>query len=461
MRGDSPRTQFALGPDGGRIAYQVVGSGPVDLVLVTDWASSIDLMWELPAVARFLDRLASVGRLILFDKRGNGASDRVPIESGAFGATVEQAAGDLLTVLDAVESERAAVVGSTFGCWPAVLFAATHPGRCARLVLQDCPPRLVRADDFPQGVAPAAIEAAVTAIGDDWGRGVALAASAPELVADTELRRAWGRYERLAVDRVFMANGWTQMSAIDLRAVLPLVRVETLVIAHPAADPISAGGAAAALTAELIPEAVFVPLDGTATFYWADDRVADEIVRFAGAGERPADDDERILAAVLFTDLVESTSQLSKLGDREWRALLERHDRLTDEILARFRGRLIDRAGDGLLAIFDGPARAVRCAQAICSELRALGLEARAGVHVGEVELAGDRARGIAIHIGSRVMALAGAGEVVVSRTVKDLTAGSGLEFVDRGTHQLKGVDEPWQTFVLAVGSSPWMSSRT
>lgn len=452
MRSDIPRTRFVFAPDGVRIAYQVVGSGQTDVVLVTDWASSIDLMWEIPQVERFLRRLAAVGRLILFDKRGNGASDRLPLEQGQFGATVEQAAGDLLTVLDAAESERAAVVGSTFGGWPALLFAATHPGRCARLVIQDSPPRLVRGDDFPQGLTMPAVEAAVASIEKDWGRGVGLAGGAPGLLADEDLRRACGRYERLAVDRTYMANGWAQMAAIDMRAVLPLIRVETLVIAHPAAEPISCGGGAAALTAEHISGATFLPLDGTATLFWADERVADEIVRFVAAEGQSTTDDDRILAAVLFTDLVGSTSQLAKVGDREWQELLDRHDQLTSEILARFRGRLIDRAGDGLLAIFDGPARGVRCAEAICSELRALGLEARAGVHVGEVELREDKARGIAVHIAARVMSLAQAGEVVVSRTVKDLTAGSGLRFTDRGMHQLKGVDEPWQVFALDAG---------
>ncbi|MGH2972658.1 MAG: alpha/beta fold hydrolase [Gaiellaceae bacterium] len=451
MRSDIPRTRFVNGPDGARIAYQVVGSGPVDVILVTDWASSIDLMWDIPQIERFLRRLASVGRLILFDKRGNGASDAAPIERGQFGATMEQAAGDLLAVLDAAESERAAVVASTFGGWPSLLFAATHPGRCARLVLQDCAPRLVRGDDYPQGVEASAVEAAVESIRSDWGRGLALVSGAPDLLADDDLRHAVARYERLAVERMFMAQAWMQMAEIDMRAVLPLIRAETLVIAHRAANPISGGGAGAALGAEQIPDATFVPLDGTAALYWADERVADEIVRFLATDEQAATADERVLAAVLFTDLVDSTSQLAEIGDRQWRELLDRHDRLTSEILDRFRGRLIDRAGDGLLAIFDGPARGVRCAQAICTEVRALGLEVRAGVHVGEVELCGDTVRGIAVHIAARVMGLADAGEVVVSRTVKDLTAGSGLRFADRGTHQLKGVDEPWQTYVLAA----------
>ncbi|HEY4413004.1 MAG TPA: adenylate/guanylate cyclase domain-containing protein [Gaiellaceae bacterium] len=230
------------------------------------------------------------------------------------------------------------------------------------------------------------------------------------------------------------------MSEIDVRAVLPLIRAETLVIAHPAANPIGGGGAAAALLAERIPGARFVPLDGTSVLYWADARVADEIVRFLATDEPSAISDERVLAAVLFTDIVGSTAQLAELGDRQWQDLLGRHDRLTSEILDRFRGRLIDRAGDGLLAIFDGPARGVR----------ALGLEARAGLHVGEIELRDDTVTGIAVHIAARVMGRAQAGEVVVSRTVKDLTAGSGLVFADRGTHRLKGIDEPWQTFVLA-----------
>jgi len=438
---------FAIAPDGAHIAYQVMGDGPDDLVLLTDWASSIDLMWELPQIERFLRRLASLGRLILFDKRGNGASDAAPIEHGRFGSTIEQAADDLLAVLDTVESERAALIANTYGGWPALLFAAAHPERCTSLSLLDGCARLMTSDDYPPGIDTATLDWAIEGVGAAWGRGVSLGPER-ELQADRELRRWYARYERLAVERTYMMQAWTQMGEIDLRSVLPLIRTETLVIAHDNANPLIGPGSGRYL-AERIPSATLLELDGTSTFFWADERNIEHVTRFLGAATDEHDDDDRALATVLFTDLVSSTRLVADMGDRRWRELLDAHDQLTEELISRFRGRLIGRTGDGLLATFDGPARAVRAGRAIGDEIRRLGVEVRVGLHAGEIVQRGDDIGGIAVHLAARVMSIAEAGEVVVSRTVKDLTAGSGLTFADRGIHQLKGIPDEWQLFTL------------
>ena len=447
MPRDLPRTRFATALDGAHIAYQVLGDGPEDVVLLTDWASSIDLMWELPQIERFLRRLASVGRLILFDKRGNGASDAAPIEHGRFGSTMEQAADDLLAVLDAVESERAALIANTYGGWPALLFAAAHPERCTRLALLDCCARLLTSEDYPPGIDPTMLKWAIDGISAAWGRG-ALLGTEGELQADKELRRWYARYERLAVERTYMVQAWTQMGEIDLRSILPLVRTQTLVIAHDQANPLIGAGSGRYL-AEHIPSATLLELDGTSSFFWADERNIEHLTRFLGAATDELDDDDRVLATVLFTDLVSSTQLAADMGDRRWRELLDAHDQLTGELISRFRGRLIARTGDGLLATFDGPARAARAATAICDEVRRLGVQVRVGLHAGEIVRRGDNVGGIAVHLAARVMSIAQGGEVVVSRTVKDLTAGSGLTFADRGTHQLKGIPEEWQLFTL------------
>jgi class 3 adenylate cyclase len=444
---DLPQTRFAIAPDGAHIAYQVVGDGPGDVVLVTDWASSIDLMWELPQIERFLRRLASVGRLILFDKRGNGASDAAPLEHGRFGSTMEQAADDLLTVLDAVESERAALIANTYGGWPALLFTAAHPERCTHLALLDSCARLLASDDYAPGIDTAMLTWAIEGISEAWGRG-ALLGTEGELQGDRELRRWYARYERLAVERTYMLQAWKQMGEIDLRSVLPLIRTQTLIIAHDQANPLIGAGSGRYL-AERIPSATLLELDGTSSFFWADERNIEHVTRFLGATTDELDDDDRVLATVLFTDLVSSTQLVADMGDRRWRELLDAHDQLTGELISRFRGRLIDRTGDGLLATFDGPARAMRAGIAICDEVRRLGVEVRIGLHAGEIVRRGDNVGGIAVHLAARVMSVAEGGEIVVSRTVKDLTAGSGLTFADRGIHQLKGIPDEWQLFTL------------
>ena len=438
---------FAIAPDAAHVAYQVVGDGGTDLVLSTDWASSIDLMWEEPRIERFLRRLASLGRLILFDKRGNGASDAAPIRQGEFGATMEQAAEDLLVVLDAVDSQRAVVVGNRYGGWPALMFAATHPDRCGRLVLVDCCARLISDVDYAPGIDTLTLDGAIEGVGARWGQGITLYTE-PDLWADHDLRQWYGRYERLSVERTYMLQGWKLMGEIDVRATLPTVQAPTLIVAHDQASPLVGGGGGAFL-AQHIPGSVLVELDGTSSLFWADERNVDQIVNFLGGSVDPAGDDDRVLATVLFTDLVSSTEMAASLGDRRWRELLDAHDQITGELVSRFRGRLIDRTGDGLLAVFDGPARAVRCAAAVCDDVRRLGVEVRAGVHAGEIELRGEGVGGIAVHLAARVMAVASSGEVVVSRTVKDLTAGSSITFTDRGIHDLKGIPDSWQLFSL------------
>ncbi len=451
---DSPDVRFANAPDGARLAYQVVGEGPRDLVLLTDWVSSIDLMWEQPRMERYLRRLAVHGRLVLFDKRGNGGSDHAPIVEGRFAATVEQAAEDLLAVLDAAGCERPDLISSTYGGWPALLFAATHPERCGRLVLQDACARQMAGEDYVHGIDKEAQATVVDGLLAGHGRGVGLFGWDPALREDSELRRWYGRYERLACDRAFIAEGWRRMGEIDLRAILPLIRTETLVIAH-AEGGLLMGPGSGSFLADNIGGARYVELIGPATPFFGDERISDEIDRFLGADPDTTVSDDRVLASVLFTDLVDSTPMAARLGDQRWRALLDDHDQLVDSRLSRFRGRLVKRTGDGILATFDGPARAVRCAEVICRDARRLGVEVRAGVHAGEIELRGDDVGGIAVHLAARVMGQAGPGEVVVSRTVKDLTAGSGLSFEDRGTRELKGVPEPWQLFALDARAEP------
>lgn len=441
-----PRTSFAFTPDGARVAYQVVGSGDRDVVFLTDWSHSIDLMWELPQIERFLRRLASVGRLILFDKRGNGASDGRLFGDEDFEGVFEQSAEDLLAVLDAVESERADLVASTAGGTTALLFAATHPERCGRLVLQDACPRIVASPDYPYGLDEAGLQFFVDGIRTGWGKGSLLSLQ-PDLFENRDLRMWCGRYERLAVERSWMLGAWEQIAVLDIRAVLPSVRAPTLLLVHDRAPGF--GNGHGRYLASQLPSAQLVELDGPGCLFWADEHIAEEAVAFLEAVPHAAVDENRILATIVFTDMVASTLNLAEMGDRRWRDFLDKHDELTGELVTRFRGRLVSRTGDGLVATFDGPARGVRCAEAMCGEVHGLGVDVRAGVHVGEIELRGEEIGGIAVHLAARVMSEADAGQVVVTRTVKDMTAGSGLAFDDLGLRELKGIPDPWQLLLL------------
>ncbi len=445
---DVPQIRYATAPNGARVAYQVIGDGARDILLSTNWLSSIDLMWDEPRYEHCLRRIASYGRLILFDKRGTGASDPLEVRDGAFDVSLlEQADEDMLVVLDEVDSARATVVGADLGGIAAIVFAATHPERTEALVLQDSCAKVTMAEDYPWGLAETAISAVIDAVREGWGTGVGLVALAPTLLEDPSSIQWCARYERLSVPPATMIASWEDAARVDVRAVLPLVRVPTLVLSHDANTLIPVGQGR--YLADQILDARHVELDGTDIWLFSDPRLADEISSFLGEASAPSYADDRVLAAVLLTDLVSSTTQLAQLGDRKWKELLEIHDRVSARAVDNHRGKLVDRAGDGMLATFDGPARAVRCAAAIGTELRKLGLDMRAGVHAGEIELRRDGVAGIAVHIAARVMGKAGAGEVIVSRTVRDLVVGSGLEFTDFGVHELKGISGTWELFAL------------
>jgi class 3 adenylate cyclase len=443
-----PPTQYATAPSGARIAYQVVGEGARDIILNTNWLSCIDLMWDEPRYEHCIRRLASCGRLLLFDKRGTGASDPLEIRDGDFETSLlEQASEDMLLVLDAVGSGRATIVGADTGGIASLLLAATHPERVDALVLQDSCARFTNTDDYPWGLDVEGVEAIIGAVRESWGTGIALYALAPSLVDDESTVRWCGRYERLSVSPTMMAASFEDAARIDIRAILPLIRMPTLVLSHTESAFIPRGQGQ--YLADNIPGARHVELEGSDMWLFADPRLIDEVVAFLGESSAPPGDDHRVLAAVLFTDLVSSTSQLAELGDRRWRDLLDTHDRVLSRIVSDHRGRLVDRAGDGMLATFDSPARAVRCATALAMELQKLGLEMRAGVHAGEIELRGDRVAGMAVHLAARIMGLANAHEVIVSRTVCDLSVGSGLAFRDFGAHELKGIPGTWDLFIL------------
>ena len=440
-----PETRYARSGDV-NIAYQVTGAGPRDLVYVPGWVSNIELMWEEPAMARFLERLASFSRLILFDKRGTGLSDRVTNEELP---TLEQRMDDVRAVLETVGSERAALFGHSEGGNMCILFAATYPERTAALITLGCfAKRRDPDDDYPW--APTAENRQETAadVEREWGhlRAEDVEYYAPSRVADEQFVRNLERYLRRAASPGAAAALVRMNSHIDVREVLRTIRVPTVIL-HRTGDH-DVNVAEGRYLASKIPGAKFVELAGADHWISAGDTdaVADEIEEFL-TGTRPVPEPDRVLATVLFTDIVGSTERAAKMGDRRWRDLLGAHDAAVRRELERFRGREVDTAGDGFLATFDGPARAVRCAISAGEAVRELGVEIRAGVHTGECELDGRKIRGIAVHTGARVASLARAGEVLISHTVKDLVAGSGLGFEDRGVHELKGVPGEWRLY--------------
>ena len=438
-----PKTQYAVNKEGQSVAYQVIGDGPSDIVFIPDWVTNLEIMWEEPTLARFLDRLASFGRLIYFDKRGTGVSD--PVSLGAV-PTWEEWMDDVGTVMDAVGSDCATVFGHGDGGHMALLFAATHPNRTSALVLADTYARRRRAPDYHCGVPPEVAEQFIELILSTWGTGEAVIHGSPELARNPSFVEWRGRYERLAMSPGQFKSIYPLTYELDFRPVLETIRIPTLVL-HRAGNLYVRPDNGRYL-ADHIEGAQFVEVPGDDHLFHGGDIAAllgpvRELV--TGAKQAPVDD--RVLATVLFTDIKGATEHIAHLGDRAWGDLLERHHATVRQQLKRFRGREIDTAGDGFFATFDGPARGVRCGLAIRDAVRSLGLEIRAGIHTGECELIGDKVGGIAVHIGARVMNTAKAGEVLVSRTVKDLVAGSGLEFTSHGTHTLKGVDGEWELF--------------
>jgi pimeloyl-ACP methyl ester carboxylesterase len=425
------------------IAYQVVGDGPIDVVWVPGFVSHLEYEWEHPRAARFFQRLASFSRLIRFDKRGTGLSDRVAIP------TLEDRTDDVRAILDATGSRRAALIGVSEGGPMSLLYAATYPERTSALVLYGSYARRAWAPDHPFGITAEKMQGLLDAFEKDWGRSVAMDIWSPSLIGDEAYKQWRATYLRLSASPGAAISVMRMNMEIDVRHILLAIRVPTLIL-HRIGDrltPVEQGRH----LARNIPNAKLIELAGEDhTPYAGDtDTLLDEIEEFL-TGIRHGPEPDRILTTVLFTDIVGSTRRAAEVGDRAWRELLEEHHTIVRKQLARFRGQEVDTAEDGFLASFDGPGRAIRCAGSICREVRSLGIEVRAGLHTGECQMVSGKLGGIAVHIGSRVAHMARPGEVLVSSTVKDLVVGSGIAFDDRGVHALTGVPGEWRLFAIA-----------
>ena len=433
-------TRYAVAPDGVHIAYQVTGEGEIDLVMMQGTVAHLEIAWEDPKLRRLFERLASFSRLIRFDRRGMGMSDgldQLP--------TFEAQVGDFATVMDAAGSKRAALMGTIDAGTLALAFAATHPERALEVVAFESTPRFTRTGEDDYGVEPKVL-ARMAAANQEIDMETHISIVAPGRMNDPTFRAWFRRYNRAASSGIPMEAFMMMTMAWDITSLLSSVDVPVLLL-HKAAHEILPIANGRALARDL-PNARLVELPGTGTIIFAGDvdGIADEIQGFL-TGTRPPPRHDRVLATVLFTDIVGSTERAAALGDRDWRELLERHHRLLRSSLDRFGGREVHTAGDGFLATFDSPRRAIECAGAAAEAVRGIGLEIRAGVHTGELELSDGDVQGIAVHIGARISALAGAGEVLASSTVKDLVTGSGIEFEDRGIHALKGVPGEWRVF--------------
>ena len=423
------------------LAYDVFGEGERDILVTFGWIGSFQSAFEHPAHTRWLRRLGTFGRVIMWDKRGTGLSERVAPDRLP---TLEQRMDDMRVVLDAAGSERAVLLGISEGASLSTVFAASHPDRAASLILIGGFARMLEDEDYPWGSSWEQMEDFNRRAGESWGNNAGLLKLwAPTIADDAASQELWNRTMMFGGTPA-TAVAWLEMVRdTDVRGTLPAIGVPTLVL-HRVDDRIVPVQHARYL-AEHIPGARYVELPGRDHLWWVDgDDMLDEVESFL-TGSTSAFEPDRVLATVMFTDIVNSTTRAAELGDRRWRELVESHDRLVRKLLQRYRGREVKTLGDGFLATFDGPGRAIRCAAELCSEVRGVGLEVRTGLHTGEVELAGDDITGIAVNIGARVGASAEPGEVLVSQTVKDLVAGSGLDFEDHGEHDLKGVPGPWR----------------
>jgi class 3 adenylate cyclase len=426
------------------IAYIVEGDRPMDLVWVPTWISQVEYLWSEPSMAAVLERLKRFARVITFDRRGSGLSDPL------LGApTLEEQMDDVLAVMDAVGSERAAVAGTLEGGPMAALFAATHPNRTAALILYAAFARATWAPDYEFAWPAEERKHYMDEALEHWGEGRVAGGVAGSFISDPELLEWAGRLERLAASPATIARIFDLIGEFDVREVLPSIRVPTLVL-HRSQDTFI-NVEHSRYIAKHIPGARLVELEGSDNLFSVGDTeaVLGEVEEFL-TGARHDREPDRMLATVMFTDIVDSTRRAAELGDRPWRELLERHDALIRRGLERHRGREVKRTGDGFLAAFDGPARAIRCAASVAEAVRTLGIELRAGLHTGELEVMNGDLGGLAVHIAARVMGLAGASEVLVSGTVKDLVVGSGIDFEDRGTHELRGVPGDWRLYAVA-----------
>jgi class 3 adenylate cyclase/pimeloyl-ACP methyl ester carboxylesterase len=441
-----PDTSYALDGDV-HIAYQVLGTGSRDLLLVPEFWHSIEAQWESPELATFLDRLAGLGRLICFDQRGSGLSDPIALDEVP---GLELWLNDIRVVLEAVGSERATLIAFGGGVPTSILYAAANPQRVPALVLVNGYATVTRALDYAYGLDEAARHDIRDVMTAAWGRGAFLDRLAPSRLDDEDFRRWWARSQRLGASPGSVVAQFRVLEGTDVREVLPSIQAPTLVVAREENTWIRAEHGR--FLADHIPGAAYVGAPGRDYFPFIGDSevVLSAIEQFVRSTADVAQDTDRILATLLFTDIVGSTSKAAELGDRAWADLAERHHELVRLCVEDAGGRVVDTAGDGMLAVLDGPARAIRCALAIRDGLRPLGLEIRVGVHTGEVELVGTSVRGVAVATAARIMAEAGRGDVYVSGTVRDLTAGSGIELVDAGLFALKGVPGEWQLFSVA-----------
>ncbi len=424
------------------IAYQEFGAGDLRLVLIPGWASHVENIWTLREFAAFGVKLAQFARVIVLDRRGTGLSDPV-----ANPPTLEERMDDVRAVIDAAGWERAVIWGISEGGPMAMMFAATYPDRVQALVLYGTFARFTRADDYPHGMPPEVNQRWMAGLERAWGSGEPSRQFAPSLVTDAAVMRNLARLERMAMSPGTARKLFGLLAETDVRHVLPAIRVPTLILHRAGDQPVRVGNAR--YLAGRIAGAKYVELPGDDHLLWLGDvdALLGEVRQFL-TGERAAPESDRILTTILFCDIADSTRRAAELGDHEWKELLLRFYALAEDKLRHFRGRLLDTAGDGLFAAFDGPARAVRCGAALADEAQSIGLPLRVGVHTGECEVFGDKYSGIAVHLGARVAAAAEPGQVLVTSTVKDLVAGSGLQFEDLGLRTLKGVPEQWRLFV-------------
>jgi class 3 adenylate cyclase len=439
-----PETKYAwLGGD--RIAYQVLGQGPPDLVMTRGGYGHLDMVWEDPGFTLFLRSLASFSRLILLDRRGTGASDPLPQDPLP---PWESYAEELVAVLDAVGSERAAILAEMDGGPLALFFAGTRPDRTSALILANTAAKLVAADDYPIGIPAEVGEALLAQFDQGWGTDALLAGLLPSRVGDERFRRWFAKTQRAMASPKAAQPLLRTMLAVDVRTVLPLIQAPTLVLHRRDLPFLSIENAR--YLVEHIHDAKLVELPGAdAPLMWEEPQLSLDLIEEFLVGVRRAAEPTRVLATVLFTDIVDSTRLASRLGDRRWRELLNTHDDVATQLVEEFNGRIVHTTGDGILATFDGPGRGIGCAAALRDQLLGIGLHIRAGLHTGEVELRGDDVGGIAVHIAARVMAAAGSGEIFTSRTVRDLVVGSDVSLEDRGTRPLKGVEGTWELFAM------------
>ncbi len=448
-----PETRYAQSGDIG-IAYQVLGEGDMDLVIAFPFVSHLDLLWENPAQSHFINRLGSFARVIVFDRRGVGLSD-----PAAGAPTLEERMDDVRAVMDAADSKRAALLGMSEGATMCMLFAATYPERTSALVLWGAMARSTAAPDYPWAPEREAVEEAqAELVAPLWGKGATIEIFSPSMGDNPRAREFQARFERQAASPMRVMQLLEMFLDTDVRDALPLIQTPTMVM-HRRHDR-AVNYRAARWLAEQIEGSRYVELAGEDHFPWVGDSNAalEEIEEFL-TGVRPGPAPERVLATVLFTDIVDSTRVAAKMGDRRWRDLLEEHQKVVRNRLEQFEGREIKTTGDGFLATFEGPTRAVECARAIADDMPALGIEVRAGLHTGEVELIGDDIGGIAVHVAARISALAGPSAVLTSRTVRDLAVGSAIDFASLGRHTLKGAPDEWE--IYSVASTPLSAGAT